>query len=647
MIKSVLSHYRKKLDILCVIFILILAPFGLYIFYKSPISPLPLLYSLAALFGSIIYLILKHDNYNYILPIRHPIDKTKKIGSLFSIGYYISVSLAYVALLSSPVSSRSATYFGFVAIAAMCIAANIVTSPHKKHEIVIKISILAFLIHSSTNFFFSGAGTDYWTHLWMNEQLSKFGDIQVLNGKEPAFPIMHIAVSVSMILSGATAKIATILAVSIPSILSSIFVYLIGKKIFNLPTALFAMLLFTISNEVIYWIISPQTTTYGLLLIVMCTYTIVSLQKIDQHHIKQYFILLTILIPTLIITHAVSSFIMLIIVFGWVAAHILCQVINHKPLPGIKVKTFIMTIFVIGLIIYFSIAPYDAHNYAGASIFQKMITTLEDTLSSNHDVILFVAPTHPDITYTIHRFLDKVGLLLILTLFTTSIPTIFSHKYNDVNYISIITIASILTIISVAFPLIGSDNLVSGRWGASTAIFLSMGAAYSIYVLSEVINIKKILPIIMIIIIITCFFQISSNNINGDSPIVYYPSEVSPNIYSVTEKTAINTLIDISKETLFTDKRYSYLIDGRNMGERDYYVPDWTPQLTDTLSTNPHHEYNPNNILVWRNSMYSRPLELSSDTGITLDILGSEYYAIISHKYDKIYGILDVSAYIT
>ena len=125
---------------------------------------------------------------------------------------------------------------------------------------------------------------------------------------------MHVQVAVMKILSNVSIRDASNFAIIIPFVLSSIFVYLVARHLFGEQIGLFAMLLVNVSNFHIYWGSAPQTTSYGIILCYFLLYILFNIFYLRPD--TRWNSISVFLIITLIITHAVSSFIFVVIIFA-------------------------------------------------------------------------------------------------------------------------------------------------------------------------------------------------------------------------------------------------------------------------------------------------------------------------------------------
>ena len=117
--------------------------------------------------------------------------------------------------------------------------------------------IVSFNLKYSLFLGYYGVGSDYWRHLADNNLLSKYGFIEVLSAKEPYYPLMHIQVAITDIITHTPIKDATNFAIIIPLVISSICIFLVARNILNAKVGLLAMLIVNITDYHTYWGAAP------------------------------------------------------------------------------------------------------------------------------------------------------------------------------------------------------------------------------------------------------------------------------------------------------------------------------------------------------------------------------------------------------
>ncbi|RSD35206.1 MAG: Uncharacterized protein CI953_311 [Methanohalophilus sp.] len=584
-------QFEKSVDNILAIVGLVLGILIISLYTMSPTIHLVTI-GLALTLGCALYITLKKR-----LLIKDTVQKSSiNEKRILDIAYLLLFSLSLIIWNTSV--DRPFSYFLIFSLCAGVLALSIYLSDNKLDYYIQygKIILLSFNIKYSI-YMLAGyiPGVDPYAHAKMNDLLANSGNIEVLMGKEMYFPIMHIQTAVMEIISAVPIKDATNFAVIVPFFIASTFVYLVGRELFGEKIGLFAMLLVNVSDFHIYWGSAPQTTSYGIILYYLLMYV---LFKIFSENFNPKWITMSIfLIVTLIITHAVSSFIFVVTMFALVLGSLLYNYWYEKDRKIFYSGLFLIS--VVALLQHWFIALYSR---GGKPFFDQIVSTLHyyvtgfaDFLNRPEATSEFVASTIPPF---IERFADTLGLSLYLFFAIIGSLLALSYKYRHQIKFNYIFVMLTLFAITFAFPLFGIRNIIPSRWFAFEYFFVGMFAAFAIIHLSHVTN-KIVLKKIFVITIfcIMAFFMSAStfSNSNVDSPLWLEDSTISTT-YNTAEIRGAETMAQFS-DNLFSDSRYGGSVLG-------VYL-----DINNSGLQNKNQIFERNNdILLWRKYMLDRPI---------------------------------------
>ena len=405
---------------------------------------------------------------------------------------------------------------------------------------------------------------------------------------------MHVQVAVMKIISNVSIRDASNFAIIIPFVLSSIFVYLVARHLFGEQIGLFAMLLVNVSNFHIYWGSAPQTTSYGIILCYILLYILFNIYYLRPD--TRWYSISVFLIITLIITHAVSSFIFVVIIF---ALFFGSRVYNQVYKDEIKLLYGEVLLISAVALLQRCFTAINSKN-SGKSFFDQIVSSLyfyitgeAGFLDRPEATIIEVATTLPPF---IERFADTLGIsLYIFFAIIRSLMTL-SFRYRNQIKFSYILVLIILFGITFAFPVFGIMNLIPDRWFVFEYFFVSMFAALSIFKITNQFdrNILKISFLVSVFCILT-FFMSTCTISNLDSPIWLKDSTVSTT-YTVAEIQGAETMSHYS-DNLFSDSRYGNSVLG-------IYLDIETTSLQSTSQIIDRK----NEIFLWRNYILESPI---------------------------------------
>lgn len=596
-------------------------------------------------FGCLLYLFYFTDDSELPLgTLKSNMSLKKVYNILFVIFFTFSIYSLHLY------ERRSIVYFISISLCAMLLSNSIISLNCKKDILIerIKIILLSFnLIYSIYCSYSFVALSDSLRHAKMNHLLSLTGNINILWDKETFFPLMHIEVGISEILLNLGIKDATNIAVIVPFVISFLCVYLVGRKFFSEKVGMLAMLILTLTDYAIAWGSTPQTTTFGATLYFYMMFILSILfysNTIDNIKAKKsaWVLMLLIFIISLILTHAVSSFIFLISLFGLLFGQLLYRYIYKEYSTPLLCNLMLVT--TVGLIQHWMVALY---RKGGNSFFEQIILFLVNNVSKYSGVLnrpesLVEYATMLPPFY--ERFVNLLGLSILLFLSIIGGLYWISHKYKNQMFFSIIFCEIFLMGLTFGFPFMGIRNIIPDRWFLFEYFFLSLMAAFTIAIIINNFNnpYKKII-FISILFFSFCFFMSASTISNTDSPL--WLENSTPSIFfTENEKVAMETLTKVSSD-LISDFQYGHTFLEINQNYEDGVI--LKESQIDSLD---------NRVFVWRSYTLKSPSrtirELSTNyTNISYvklqyvpQVLGLDLFKKLQ-KYGNIYNNGDVLAY--
>ena len=624
-----LSLLNGKLDIVISVLGLILGILitSLYLI-SSTIHLLTL--GTALSLASLTYLIIRNRKEN-LNSIGTPIH----LKSIFEIAFFILFILSLLLLHSS--ENRPILYFLFLSICAALVAISIlnIRTRWDSYLQIAKIFMISFNLRYSIFYQYKGSGVDYWAHLKMNNLLSQIGYIDILPGKESFFPIMHIQVAINKIITDISIKDASNFAVIIPLVISSICVYLVARRYYDEKVGLLAMLIVNITDFQILWGVQPQTTSFGICLYYFILFIL--FRGYFQNGGRKWIILALIFIPTIIITHAVSSFILFTVLIGLLTGSLIYLVLFNR-----KESTFfipIVLLYGITLLLHWFNTLYNERG--DASFFDVIVSTLNyytkgyASFLNRPETVASYAKELPSL---IERIADTMGITLLIFLSIIGCLFWLSLHYRNKSNFSMVICTVLLLGITFGFPLFGLRNIIPSRWFAFIYFFLSIMAAFAIVHITKRFHKPKYANLFTAIIIFSLAIFMSSCTIsNQDSPLWLEKSTISTT-YTIQEVKGAETITSHSERT-FSDSRYGSSVLGIFYGLQ--HNPLDSMDLSNRVG----------DLFIWRNYMEKRPIRIftqlegyykSVESNV---ILGSEYHKELN-LMNKVYENDDIIGYL-
>ena len=625
----------RKLDYIACILGLMGGFVAMSMYLFSPTVHL-LTFGSAIFFASLLYLKLYKTNDIDSIEVKSWNCRSTKF--LLEAIFLILLAMSTVAFHAS--ENRTAFYFIFISVCTG-IAALFCIKATKNHDIlisIINILLLSLNIKLPKFYFFGGSGVDYWTHLKMNEMLAQVGHIGVLYDKEAFFPIMHIYVVMSQLIPSLSTKDASMFSITLPLVICSICVFFVGRVLFGNHIGLLGMLIVNISDFQNWWSFAPQTTSYGLTIFF---FLIFSLYKAMSHENRiQWLMIIFILIPLLILTHAVSSFIGITALTGLIIGSLFFGIIFSE-----KRKLFspiLLLIYFICIAQHWFIAEYKA---GGDAFFNQVSKSLiyyilgYASLLNRTESMLESMEILPPL---VESFVNGFGLTLLIFLFVVGSLYLLSPKFRSEKTFSMFICSTLLLGVTIMFPLFGLRNIIPHRWFAFEYFFMSLIAAFSIILISRRLSKNKQPFVVFLIFACLSFFMLTStftNLTNLDSPLWLNEFSISTT-YTVQEIKGAETICHYSDKA-FSDSRYGSSI--LNIYNGLQQNPFDSKDLSDLSNR-------ADSIFVWRNYMVDRPIRVLKTFAkgykcIVIPIVLGHAYKDQLEKMQKIYMNRDIIGY--
>lgn len=591
------------MDRLCLIFdnldrrlallgIFILAPIILLFFSLNKLA-----YGLAGLFllASCLLWLLKGKTLGFVQNLS-PTPHSKRKFIITAIIFYLLWIILVISLyLREFQYERPIGFFFGLTIMAILLGVQISNCSSSSYQVlfvILNIILSGIMVSWPQLIIFPDLiGVDPFLHETFTESIVSTGYIP-LEEAYSSTPLYHIFISITSCLLGLSYKPTTILSVSLAQIIvNTFFIYLIGKSIFkNHCVGLLASLLLVFSNYHILRVFWSIPNSFAVIFIPIALFlTVISSNKM---HFGSILLALMTLI-TLVITHSLTSFAMIIILSITFIILFICDIL-------ITDKRYSKSI-----LLY--LAFYATFLFAWWTYASTFTGNLSYRIKEGFHVDFNVPLGVTEYTQNFPYSEVIISYLPEFTLFSLAMVGFFyvlHHK--NIPGIVFASSGSIILMISFISPLLGAF-IIPDRWRFMGQVLLVIFASIAIIAISSKMHLFRGFFTILLGLIV--FFMVISPTANPDN-FIFVPN--SEHRYALTESeiSAINTVSNIWGGKIGTDeypaivKAYMYdledisqeLISGdfnRDQGRliliRDNIVgkPFWAYRATYRLTYNP------------------------------------------------------------
>lgn len=523
--------------------------------------------------------------------------------------------------LSTETLHRPLIYFILISVAASMIALQIFYSRGKGTTwlILFEILLISLSVRASAYFVFPTLpGSDPWAHLNYIKDFvnlghieSTHGDIYYLN-----YPIMHLNTVGVKLITGVGYKAAMFLGIGLPLMLSTIFVFLIGRNVANVKVGLLAALLLNLADFHLSFGIQLIATTYGIALFTIIVYLLIR----DRGNLRVSTVALTILLLlTMVITHTMSAFVMFcFILFFLIGIYVYKLAYKGRTTSGVSMVTPTLAVmFGVAMLGYWMYAGYTE----GGTFFDSVTRGLYGSLTEQAGFLARQAAPLAEYGY-LDPILNIAGFLLLYLCGTLGCLLWFSRSHQTRTRVALIIALVLLNVFALSFPVFGMRNIMNSRWYAFIYVILSVGAAVAIFTVVRSINYRKLASIVLVgIMFIIPFFMITNNVSNMDSPI--YAAELNQRmVYTNSEMAIAEWAVEDYDGKIITDLQYGGCVLGTYLGRDNvfYNMPN-----EKTLNSG---------LVIWRDVMAERPVQAPCAN----IVLGEAFEHKLENSHNLIYS---------
>jgi len=493
------------------------------------------------------------------------ISDNRKCRLILNIIFYIGVVVVLILIQTTDV--RPVVYYILLSVLAVILVV-LSLIPQNKHIIygnILKIFVYSFIVTFAPFKYYFWSGNDTWAHAGINEALAYTGTISTFMGKEMEFPLQHVAVSISELISGVDVRFGTLIAVTIPLILVSIVLYSIVRKYVGEQYGLIAFLLCNIYPYLITWRVMGQTTSYGVLVffpLMLLYFLVIHTNKKGNFRFLGLYLLLILI---LCMSHLFSSFTLLFIILGLYVG----SIIVRKKLNTIELLLLVVPVII--TILYW-ILKYNGFGSIVSILFMQTSSFGESIIGIEKYVnVIELNATMAFLNIGAIVFLFCILVLLVYLssrdCFKKSMVSNFCHYLACTMFLMI----SAYFITSILFP----D--MSGRFLPYMAFFFAGGGAVILHEYlwhQDIKNRYYKIFLLCLIVFIVSLLCLSSSIITQENPI-WMPQQASDAL-TISEARGLETGF-----TYISTPESKIITDSGNIRPMSYF--DYHTHHTSTL----------------------------------------------------------------
>ncbi|QCJ46694.1 MULTISPECIES: hypothetical protein [Haloprofundus] len=397
-------------------------------------------------------------------------------------------------------------------------------------------------------------GIDIWTHLpELTTGILEAGSLDAISDdKHYVSPLYHLLVASASLIYDVPLRTALYLSLGVVIPLSPLLIYMATRELVAERWAVLAAALFSLGDYVIEWGMHIIPTSMGLVIFLAVLYALIRLMQTD--YAARDFALLAGLSVALILTHQVSSFIMLVVFGGAVVAYFLLNLGIYRVSrlrPDVfrarnPVNILGLVVFDVGLITFlWSFTPYK-----GGTFLETILSFLAETVASSagfgnlaggpstaSSESAASGPTPP--LAELAAYIDVLGfLLLLLGTFVGCLYVVHRDRAKQSVFTLLIGTA-IMLVFTLGLPMFGIRNFIPQRWFAFMYAPMAILTAVGVRYLVANLNPKILVAGLLVAALMFPGAMVASRNGTIDNPVLPQGETLSYNEESVA---AVHTI---------------------------------------------------------------------------------------------------------
>ncbi len=542
--------------------------------------------------------------------------ETNRIRSINHIFFIISLSLS-IWVLWSNLFYRPPLYFALLLVAAASIMLDIFSLNEDKSSHIsiplFKIIALSLLTYAGMYYQFPGIyGVDPWLHnMWIQETVN-LGHLttgeSITIGQYYLFPVFYLTSAITQILTLLPTYDSIFASIGVLMAVSCLFVFLIGRRLFNAKIGLLAALIvpFTASSIERATAIIPMSLGFVFFLTIL--YLVFPR---DEKGSLKYGVLIMLVSVSLVLTHTIAALVTLLSLIAVFTGIKWYKQVSKPAIVYGGVSLTMITFFGVIMLLSWMQNPLGATSFLDLT-YQKLLSSLQ--LESQFLLTTSSAPTI--VPYAV-SLLNEAGYFLLLPFGIIGALLCFPRQNRTGQRMALVLVTSVLVALPYAFILFNVEgNILPGRWLTFMYVPLSILAIQGLLGVSNLIraSLGKLSLIMIVILAILLLMTTINSTANDDSPFLY--NNAARSGYTESEIRAIKTLSHMDAGHPETDLYYGSIFSfviGRDVYSemleqdsdvfilRNYYLhhPEWDEKYTARIRKVGPRIYEPMKVLIF------------------------------------------------
>lgn len=470
----------------------------------------------------------------------------------------VFAGLATLVVIAVTAGERSLLFYDIAGVVGTLLFAQIAFASENsfnRTRVLVQIVLLAAVVRLAALYTAPGLiGIDIWTHVTqLAHDIQVTGSLNAISDdKHYTSPLYHLLVVATSLLADVSLRVGLYISLGVVMPLVGLAVFAVGNLLVGQRWAALAALLYALGDYVIEWGIHLIPTSMGLILFLAVFYWLLRVMRTD-YDVRDFGLLVAFSVAV-ILTHQVSSFIMLVMLGAGLLAYLLLRldVFQTSPLDP-DVFRAQSPENLLGLLAFdagFSTLLWSMTPYQDETFLVTILSYLRETITSSAGVLNLAGPEGgaaaeaasqgPTLVETISTYVNVLGFLLLL--FGTFVGCLYvvHRRRARQSTFTLLLSAAVMLVFVLGLPLFGIRNFIPQRWFAFLYAPLALLTVIGLRYFALSLDRRLLVVILLVFALVFPSVMVLSSNGAIDNPV--FENQEAQLAYSEAEIEAVYTI---------------------------------------------------------------------------------------------------------
>ncbi|AGB37249.1 hypothetical protein [Natronococcus occultus] len=500
----------------------------------------------------------------YLLAVRQNEDErtlpTLSGSAAMALPSVVTVGMTVMILVTVLQGARTPLFFAVSsAVGTLLFGQILFTSDRDFHRglVLFQLVLFAFVFRFTALYATPGyVGIDVWTHMTeLSRAIAAEGSLGAIDyDKHFASPFFHLFVVASSLVYDVSLRAGLYLSVGVAMPLSILAVYAAADLLVPARWATFAAAAFSVGSYTVTWGIHLIPTSMGLVFFLAIVYALLRVMRTE--YTSRDFSLLVLLSVAVVLTHQVSTFIVLVLLGAAFLAQVvftadplgLTQVDGAVSRATKPVNLIGLLVFNFGLSIFvWSLTPFREGSFLGTVLgwFSETLAesagflSLASTSGSDEDG---AAVPEPETTLldAVVPYVNELGFLLLFGITLVGCLYVVHRRRAEQSVFTLLLGTGIMLFFVLGLPMFGIRNFIPTRWFAFLYALMAILAAIGLRTLSRDLSPAPIVVVLLLVAVLYPGGMLLAAEGNPDNPV--FSEQHERLAYDQSELAAVDTV---------------------------------------------------------------------------------------------------------